>query len=270
MGLKKSGLFKRNVIIDLNYKRGDNCFVNLADDNFGPMCFTSSNGSIEIFNPFLLQSEEISAIFLQPYKNQAVKKLTMLVIDHKMRSFVTDVLPAYRQLRMILEKKPVDKDVIQGAIVRNEAILMLGIGYQDMCAAFGLPAGDIEIYCIIQKLTMNLISELERVTDFLHFFHGMRQILFSPFSELCDQLEIADHYQLSRTFTVCVEDMKSFLMGVDINDYLTEFVHMMSDHTTSTNKTPIYVDLLNGEMIKGQVPDFYESTVNNKAFTIVL
>ena len=98
-------VFKKNVLIDLNNKINSGCFVDMESIYFHPQLIMNSLGALEIFNPFLLDDFEIFSISIQQYKNPTPKLLVVHAIMHRLNEFANNVLPYYRQIRMILERK---------------------------------------------------------------------------------------------------------------------------------------------------------------------
>lgn len=222
--------FKRNVLIDVNNKVGAGCFVDLDSTYFYPFLFKNSFGSLEIFNPFQLDNDEISTILLQTYNNPLIKKLVLHMITHRFNVFISDVLAKYRQLRLFLE----NKTMVFPTGVRNDEGLLTNISAD----VFGR-SSPIDL---IFKITQNLLFHLNAQFDFLN--HLEFNNIFKPFIDVCHQPELNEPYKPQNIFRECQKKIENLLFSLDPTKFYVQVYKYTTCYTIKCNKLPLFLELL--------------------------
>src|SRR5690606_35834591 len=85
-------LFGENILIDLNYKLNNGCYMDMNDVYFGPHLVKTSHLSLKIFNPFILSDAEIYTTLNKYDSENRSKKLTIHALMYKLNKFTTNII----------------------------------------------------------------------------------------------------------------------------------------------------------------------------------
>ncbi|XWV24717.1 putative ORFan [Tupanvirus deep ocean] len=247
-------LYKKNILIDLNNKIDSGCFVDLESVYFHPILIKNSLGSMEIFNPFMLDDFEIYSILTQNYKNINIKIFLMHVIIYRINKFVENILPLYRQIRISLDSgngyltKLLEND--------NKAYIL----YNGVDVSFSQ-----EKLKVVNKITENMLLQLNTITKFLDYFKcDIQKEIFSEFINFCQQTQIINHYDILKVFRVCQKKMEVFLLGIEPHKYYTDLNNHAVKFVMTNGKLPLFIELLLQDITidKNNSNNFIGSTEN--------
>lgn len=237
-------LFQRNIMIDLNYREDPSCFPNLNSEYYGPRLINNSHGSLEIFNPFSLDDEEIATILMHEYQDGIFKKLILLAVKYNFREYSSSFLPVYRQMRIILDRKTSNGiNLIRN--YRVQKYLLQGVDHNIILSNLDKIEEDKRI-SIIKSITKNLFNKLESITGFLDFFNPtLRQEIFDEFYDTCNKIHLDDYYILLPILLECQKQLEVFLKDVNTEPYLDEINKYCSKYISDNNKNPLFLELFN-------------------------
>ncbi|XWV25959.1 putative orfan [Tupanvirus soda lake] len=228
-------LYKKNILIDINNKIETGCFVDMESVYFHPLLIKNSLGSLEIFNPFMLDDLEIFSILTQNYKNINIKILLMHVITHRINKFVESILPLYRQIRISYDN---DNGYLTKLLENDNKAYILFNG-TNTC----FPQ---EKQKIVHKITENMLLQLKTITGFLDYFREFdtRKEIFGEFIDFCQQTRIKNHYDILKIFRLCQKKMEVFLLNIESHKYYTDLNNYGVKFVITNGKLPIFIELL--------------------------
>ena len=217
-------IYQKNIMIDIG-GLGPGCFVDMNSIHFHPILIHSTSGSLEIFNPIFLDDFDIYSILLQNFRNTSIKELVLGIVMKRLNAFANDVLPSYRQIRMLLEGK-------------NNIMPVIDEG--NSCLFEGIDPGDIA------GITNNMLRRLAMITSFLDLFRidNIRKRLFGPFVDICMQMPLDNHYQIVQVYKECVCGFEAYFIKVDGRRYYLEVYDYATRYTISNQKLPLFMQLM--------------------------
>lgn len=208
-------LFNKNVLIDLNYKLNNGCYIDLNSVYFGPHLINQSE-SLEIFNPFVLSDPDTQEIIKYYESCNRAKILTIHSLMLKWNKYAIDIIPSYRKMRLATDYKQFSYDNIKNIVADN--VITTGLCGLEIELAINSSIDSEITTRIIKSLTENLLSELLNMTKF-YDFNGKVDNLFSPFFSICNEIPIKNPYELVSTYKLCQENLTKYLFNGEKNNF---------------------------------------------------
>ncbi len=199
-------MYKKYILIDINNKIDASCFVDLNNDFFHPELITDSHGTMEIFNPFLLEDFDIHTILIsaQKFRSSKIKILLLHAITYKLIDFSDNVLCKYRQYRLV---------------------------QHDSTA--------------LNEKTSKVIDKLISITGFLDYFQGsLRENIFRDFIDFVSRPIMENPYEIIKKFVACQKNLESFILNLNSYDYFVHLNDLAINYITVNNKLPLFMMLL--------------------------
>jgi hypothetical protein len=199
-------LYQKNILIDINNKIDEGCYVDLKSIYFHPELIIGSGGGYEIFNPFYLNDFDIYTLSVQKYNSTNIKQLIIHALMCRLTNFSKNILPYYRQQRIIYEKNIV----------------------------------------MTKKITNEIFSQLKLITSFLDFFPNTKiaEEIFAEFNNFCNKNILENPYDIIQKFDICKEKLKVFILDLDPINYNLHLNDLAIEYVVTNKKLPLFIELL--------------------------
>ena len=233
-------LYRKNILIDLNSKLDPACFPDMNKFYFHPKLIKSSNGSLEIFNPFLLDDFDIYTIVLQNYHDGIYKLLISHVLNYRLDEFARNVLRVYRQVRTILD----NKGEVSLEIEEIPSVLLEGLDIIEVYTALYVKCDESGL--IVLQMTENMLGQLHLIMAFMDFFQTSQDLwdeIFSEFVNECKKKVLDNPYQLTTIFSASQKKLKNFVLTAKPDAYLEELENQTVQYTIKNHRMPLYIQL---------------------------